>query len=52
MVFEPSTIILNGNIFNNLIIYVKIDISKTSGTDIVAVSLHETNKRNNRAYNS
>lgn len=52
MVFEPSTIVLNGNIFSNLIIYVKIDTSKTSGTDIVAVSLHETNKRDNRAYNS
>lgn len=50
MVFEPSTIVIDGNVFKGLIIYIKIDVDESNDYNVVALSFHETNAKNKRPY--
>ena len=50
MIFQPSTIVVENNVFEGLFIYIKIDIDESNGLVCVAVSFHETNKRSKLAY--
>ena len=50
IIFEPSVIIIDGERFTGLIIYVKIDIDESNGNTYVAISFHDTNKQDFRPY--
>ena len=46
MIFQPTTIVVKNNIFESLIIYIKIDVDESSGDICAVISFHETNHRN------
>ena len=46
MIFQPTTVVVKDNIFEGLIIYIKIDVDESSGDICAVISFHETNHRN------
>ena len=45
IIFEPSTLVINGNQIEGVIIYIKIDMDESTDTSVVAVSFHQTNRK-------
>ena len=52
IIFQPDTIIIDGNIFKGVTIYIKIDLNMTSDTTVVAISFHDTNMQDSKPYKS
>ena len=50
IIFQPSLVVIKDKTFEGLIIYLKIDIDESNGNIYVAVSFHETDKRDHRPY--